>query len=390
MDIEKRETEFAEQYLKLRASGMKPHAAFESIKKMGFLGSRRTMERHASSVLSTGHALSTVKKDGVLPLLNDDQMSEVDAWVLGQNKKNSPIGYAEVKKFIEDTFNIKVCRMTAGNILHRLGHTQKTCKSKTAGFTKTNDQLKQEYMEFITKMKIENRFYRHPSEIHSIDVTYTKKPPTNAITFSPKGGGKQRDESKTHLYTNAIVTMISGDGLNSTPCMLFTYDPKMAKMQKKTGRGKRIRSEFEEALEKYNIKEDRIIYVKGKKNYFAEAPEVYEQFLKHYDISKNDLILHDGGKAFKKQKTSIFDNLGFKNHVAYPSDVHQFLSPNDNKLHGCKSIWYEEYSKFQSGVSASLRLMELIDLATVENSRTYFQNNLFNVKKSDLDEVIGV
>ncbi len=122
----------------------------------------------------------------------------------------------------------------------------------------------------------------------------------------------------------------------------------------------------------------------------AEAPEVYEQFLKHYDIPKNDLILHDGGKAFKRQKASIFDNLGFKNHVTYPSDVHQFVSPNDNKLHGCKSIRYEKYSEIQSGVSASLRLMEPIDLATVENSKTYFQNNLFNVKKSDLDEVLGV
>lgn len=63
--------------------------------------------------------------------------------------------------------------------------------------------------------------------------------------------------------------MISGDGLNRTPCILFTYDPKMAKEQKKTGRGKRIRTEFDEALEKYNIKEDRIIYVKGKKKLFG-------------------------------------------------------------------------------------------------------------------------
>ncbi len=68
--------------------------------------------------------------------------------------------------------------------------------------------------------------------------------------------------------------------------MLFTNDPKMAKEQKKTGRDKRTRTEFDEALEKYNIKEARIIYLKGKKNYFAEAPEVYEQFLKHYDIPK--------------------------------------------------------------------------------------------------------
>jgi hypothetical protein len=240
-------------------------------------------------------------------------------------------------------------------------------------------------MKFITMMKKENRFARDPSEIRSIDVTYTKKPPNHVTTFSPKGGGQQRADSQTCLYTNAIVTMVSGDGLNHTPCLLYTHDPKMAKEQKET-----VRTEFDEALESYNITEDRIIYEKSDSNYFAESPVVYDDFLNHYQIPKNALILHDGGNAFKRQKTSIFDNLGFKNHVAYPTDVHQFLSPNDNKLHGCKSTWKEEYYKLKSGVSASIRLMNLIDLDTVKNSKTYFRNNLFNVKKSDLDKIIGV
>jgi hypothetical protein len=52
-------------------------------------------------------------------------------------------------------------------------------------------------------------------------------------TFSPKGGCKERADPKTNLYTNAIATMVSGDGLNHTPCLLFTRDLKMAKEQKK-------------------------------------------------------------------------------------------------------------------------------------------------------------
>jgi hypothetical protein len=86
----------------------------------------------------------------------------------------------------------------------------------------------------------------------------------------------------------------------------------------------------------------------------------------------------------------MFDNLGFKNNVAYPTDVQQFLSPNDNKLHRCKSIRYEEYYRFDNAVSSSLRLVNLIDLYTVKNSKWYFAKNLFNVKKSNLDEIIGV
>ena len=84
-----------------------------------------------------------------------------------------------------------------------------------------------------------------------------------------------------HLYTNVIVTMISSDGLDHTPCMMFTYDPKMAEEQKKTDRGKRVGTEFEEALKCYNITEDRIINQKSAKQYFAETMEVLEHVWSH-------------------------------------------------------------------------------------------------------------
>jgi transposase len=255
MDREKRETAFAEQYLKLRGPTIKCKDALEVVQNMGYTKTLRTMNRHIASVCSTGHALSVVKKVHRRSSLNDDQMSELNSWILGQNTKNIPVGYSDVQKCINDKFNIKVHLRTAGKILHRLGHTKKTCQSKTVGFTKTNAELKTEYMHFITKMKNENKFVRIPSEIRSIDVTYTKKPPRRLTTFSPKGGGQQRAAPKTNLYTNAIVTMISGDGRNRTPCMLFTHDPKMRKEQKDTHRGKRVRSEFDEALQRYNISE---------------------------------------------------------------------------------------------------------------------------------------
>lgn len=240
------------------------------------------------------------------------------------------------------------------------------------------------------KLKKENLICDTPSNIRSIDVTYTKKPPTAVTTFSPKGGGTQRSNLAKNLYTNAIVTMISADGKNHTPCLMYTNDPRMTLDQKNTKRGKRIRAEFEGALTRFKIEPKRIIYKKSDNHYYAESADVYEHFLTFHNVPKEVLILNDGGNAFKRGKTSLLDNLGFKNHVTYPSDVHQFLSPNDNKLHGCKSKWKEEYYKLKIGVAASLRLMNLIDLDTVKNSKKYFQNNLLNVKKSDLNEIIGV
>jgi transposase len=165
MDREKRETVFAEQYLKFLDSNLKPKVAFEKMQKMGYTGTRSTMNRHIASLRRTGHALSLVKKDSSHSLLNDHQMSIVNSWISDQNTNNRPIGYSDVQKFIYDTFSFEVCIRTAGNILHRLGHTQKTCQSKTSGFKKPNAELKTEYWEFITTMKKENRFVREPAEI---------------------------------------------------------------------------------------------------------------------------------------------------------------------------------------------------------------------------------
>ena len=102
-------------------------------------------------------------------------MSKVSSWVSGQNIKSSLIGYSDVQKFINYTLSILVYEKTAGNVLRRLGHNQKSCITKTAGFTKPNDQLKQEFT------KKENSFYLHPSVIHSIDVNYFKKPTEDFI-----------------------------------------------------------------------------------------------------------------------------------------------------------------------------------------------------------------
>ena len=146
-------------------------------------------------------------------------------------------------------------------------------------------------------------------------------------------------------------------------------------------------------MEAYGITEDRVIYTNSTKNFYGESPEVYETFLGSFKgpraIPREALILHDGGRAFKRQKESILESAGFNNHVEYPTDVHQYLSPNDNRLHGCKAAWYEEYHKLEGSVAPTLRLMQLIDLETTSRSKIYFQNNLLRVKKSDLKRVIG-
>lgn len=182
--------------------------------------------------------------------------------------------------------------------------------------------------------------------------------------------------------------MVAADGVNKYSCRLYTHNPRMSSDQKNSERGRRLRAEFLSALEEFDITEDRVVYVKSKKHYRGESAEIYEHFLGSYDIPKETLIMHDGGHSFKRGKVSIFDSLGFPDHVTYPTDVHQWLSPNDNNLHGCKSAWKEEYYKFRNDVHAPLRLMQLIDLDTKKNAKYYFKRNLLNVTKTSIKEIM--
>ena len=106
----------------------------------------------------------------------------------------------------------------------------------------------------------------NPATIRSIDVTYTKKPVKKVTTYSPKGKGKQKSVKVAKLYTDAIVTMVSADGLDHTPCVLYTFNPKMNPVQKNTPRGRAVRQVMLDALIKYGIDEGRVVYTRSAEN----------------------------------------------------------------------------------------------------------------------------
>ena len=58
--------------------------------------------------------------------------------------------------------------------------------------------------------------------------------------------------------------------------------------------------------------------------------------------------------------------------------MHQFLSPNDNKLHGiAKNKWRAMRPNFQDDVRSSLLLMKCLDDVAADTIRGFFTKNLF-------------
>lgn len=389
MDANTKYTLYAQMYVAMRAKGSSRAESYEVLMAGGYDRSLATLDQHVMQLKSTGHALTPVKRSGAESALSNLQKENLASWVQTQNSQNEVIGLGDVQRYIRVSFEKEVCLATCCNYLKELDLTRKACQWKSSGFLLLNDELQVMYWNFIRNLRASYKLCIHPSKIASIDATTTKAPVGRTMTYSRRGTGKQKAKFKRCLYTNAIVSMIWADGMNHTPCILYTHDPRMAPKQKNTARGSTIRAAFVAALEEYGITEDRINYSPSKKHYTAESAEVYEHFLRSYDLPDDVLILHDGGTAFKRQSKSVFEAMGYKNHVTYPSEVHQYLSPNDNNLHGCKSVWRREYSKFPDDVSASLRLMQLIDQDTIDNSQYYFERNILYVRRSDLGFIVG-
>ena len=70
----------------------------------------------------------------------------------------------------------------------------------------------------------------------------------------------------------------------------------------------------------------------------------------------------DNGNSFQEKKQDLLVQLGFARHASYPAAVHQYLSPNDNKLHGtAKRKWKTSGVDFSDDVASSISLLHHID-----------------------------
>ena len=82
--------------------------------------------------------------------------------------------------------------------------------------------------------------------------------------------------------------------------------------------------------------------------------------------------------SFRQDTMGIVEALHFGRHIFYPACVHQFLSPNDNALHGvAKAKWRGVMTDFDDDVTASVALMKCLDDVPADTIRSWWQRNLF-------------
>lgn len=189
--------------------------------------------------------------------------------------------------------------------------------------------------------------------------------------------------AKISRYTNTIVTIVCATGLfRGIFPVLFTHNPEFNINRKKTKTVDSMRNQklqyLTERMEHYGIREEQIVYIESSKHFAGEKAEYVEKALSLWTLEKNSIFLHDDGNAFKKGSESVFASRVGDFDLSYPSAVHQFLSPNDNNLHGvAKAKWRNSGLNFADDVNSTLNLMWQLQQVPGLSIREWWVRNFF-------------
>ncbi len=122
-----------------------------------------------------------------------------------------------------------------------------------------------------------------------------------------------------------------------------------------------------------DVKESRT-FVREYDDMVCDFVELHKETLQSQEV----IFFSDNGSAFKNANGSVIEQMGYANHVFYPACVHQYLSPNDNKLHGAaKSKWHEMPISFDDDVESSIALMKSLDDVPQDATRSWWVSNFF-------------
>ena len=277
----------------------------------------------------------------------------------------------DVEKFCSEFLEAPVSQTLASNLMAELGFSSRTMQSKSSGFQIDVDGGIDLAYRWLKKYHHELR----GSKVYSIDCVFTGHRTDTHKSFAVRGDAAPNFSAKISSFTACGITMVCSDG-TYCPTILYTSNAIFDRARKQTARRIKQLAYIDKLLEKYKIEPWRIVYKgapHGKKRKFVvpASAALVEEFLDKFDVDFDSIILSDGGNEFKK-----LGELGFRRHIRYDAAIHQWLSPNDNRLHGSgKKIWRELGIDYSDDPLALITFLWSLD-EVMGNVSKWFNNNL--------------
>lgn len=246
----------------------------------------------------------------------------------------------------------------------------------------------------MEKRRSQGIFSVPQSRVCSIDFTYTSHRTHSIKSYAPINAEQQAIFDSTPKDTNCIVTVLWWDGVNRTPSVLYTYNPKFRTDRSRTKKRDGDRQHLQLCLDTSALDPNRVVYVgkaKGEKHtYVPESPDLVRRFFSYHGVRTETNFLSDKGNAFIDKGKDVLLDLGSKSHSTFPPSVHHYLSPNENELHGSsKRQWRETCDSFEDDVKSCYQLFFFLDQQTSHHSSTWFNRNMIKLKETGVEELIS-
>ncbi len=366
------------------------HAEWE---QAGLSFSERHLDRWVSLINLGYEPISPEKQTGSAAALTRQQKDICSGWVLDRIEHGKAVHLADYRAFVEAQLSTIITEKTASNYLKEDGFSYRLLQKKSSSFVVDIAKLESDLWQWVDSSR-ELLKSVDPSKLCSIDFTFTGHRTERRSSFGIRGGAQPMEACRISKYTNCIVTVVWADGVNRTPPILFTYNQNFRWDRNPTARRDAQVEHLRERLEAYGIDKHRVIYIgkdKGEKETYArECPDLLRRFFRYYGIRPGCVALSDNGNSFFENSESVLIQIGFERHECYPANVHQFLSPNDNRLHGTsKAGWRASIIDHSDDVNSCLKLLSLLDRDITQYSKYWFQKNMLALKWESVGELIG-
>lgn len=349
--------------------------------------SKASLDRWLYDYTQSGSIFKPEKASGAAALLDAQQQEVAAGWVLIENDEHRRVSVESFRRFCNEFFCLDMSNSSARNYLIDLGFASKVAQTKTIGFSIDVDALVEMMCEWVEERRSDGDLDKL---VASVDFTFTGHRTDRVSSYAPVGGAQPKSNIAIAQYTNCIVTSVWSDGKNRTPPVLFRYNGKF-----RFNRGSRApwqddQRHLEDCLKRFDIGRDRVIYVGSERKetrlYVPESRNLLRQFFEMYAVPEGAIVFSDNGRSTK----GVLTDLGFTKHVYYPATVHQYLSPNDNRLHGtAKKSWRATQVDFKDDIESSLLLLSLLDSDIKAHSEQWFENNIMKLTQESAREIIS-
>lgn len=381
----------ARLYLSLAERGVTQRSFLEASASAGYAPARATFASHVAALRAGALPFAVASAAGAAPLLDDAQRDIAAGWVLAKNDEHVDVELADYITFVEGAFHKGLSTSTASRYLNEAGFSPHKTQTKRDGFklnTKRECEILWEWRKTHAGL-----FNMQRHLLASIDFCFTGHRTDMHTSFSAAGEAQPKSSRATTRYTNCIVTAVFADGQNRCPPVLFTYNPAFRRDRSPTARRLEQIAHLDARLGLCNVAPERVVYV-GKfkseeRTMVAESPELLRRFFDLYPLPVETVWFSDNGNSFFPKGHSALLDLGFKTHKAYPAAVHQYLSPNDNRLHGTsKRSWRESRVDFTDDVGASILLLNHLDVDICDHGRHWWDQNMIGLTEGKVVDLV--